>query len=141
MLSDSRIARIIQPNFHQSGAALPFGRGIGCDKREKALKQKITDFSRLIFPRIVPPISPVPRPRIVSGCSSGADSSLDNKHLFGRTALLPQRMKLHCIQLRASFRELLFGKTRHGQIHVVAAEQQMLADCDALQLKLAAPVQ
>src|SRR3954451_19477434 len=45
-------------------------------------------------------------------------------------------MKLDCIELRAFLSELLLGITRDREIHIISAEQQMLAHCHAFQLQL-----
>ena len=58
--------------------------------------------------------------------------------LLRDSALLPQRVELHRIQLRVLLRELRLDSARQREIHVVAAEQDVLADSDALKPKFAA---
>ena len=48
-------------------------------------------------------------------------------------------MQLHGIQLGPLRRQLLLQMTRQSEIHVVAAQQDVLAHRDALQLQFAAP--
>ncbi len=46
-------------------------------------------------------------------------------------------MELHRVQLLAELRELLLGVPGYREVHVVAAQKQVLADGDALELQLA----
>ena len=57
--------------------------------------------------------------------------------LFRSAALLPQRMKLHAIELRILRGKILVDVAGKGEIHVVAAQKNVFADRDTLQLKFA----
>ena len=57
---------------------------------------------------------------------------------FRDAALLPQRVELHRVELRVLLGELRLDSAREREIHVVAAEQDVLADGDALKAKFAA---
>ena len=86
---------------------------------------------------MVPPTRPVPRPRIVTGCSASVESGCEHAFLCD-SALLPQRIELHRIELRVLLGELRLDSTCEREIHVVAAEQDVFAYGDALKAKFAA---
>ena len=57
--------------------------------------------------------------------------------LFRDSALLPQRVELEGVELRAFLDELLMDGMGERQIHVVAAEQDVLADGETVEAQLA----
>ncbi len=84
------------------------------------------------FSLIVPPTRPVPRPRIVTGCSRFW-LPVSSSFSLAKPALLPERVQLHGVQFRALRRELLLQVAGQRQVDVVAAQQDVLAHGHALQ--------
>ena len=58
--------------------------------------------------------------------------------LFGDAALLPERVELHRVELGVFLGELRFDSAGEREVHVVAAEQDVLADGHTLEPKFAA---
>jgi hypothetical protein len=54
-----------------------------------------------------------------------------------QAALLPERVQLHGVELGALCGELLLQMTRQREVDVVAAQQDVLAHGDAIQLQIA----
>ena len=89
---------------------------------------------------MVPPTRPVPLPRIVTGCSFAFESG-SSSFSFAMPALAARaREAAELIELRALLGKPLRHHAGERQIHVVAAEQNMLADRDAFQRQFAALV-
>src|SRR6185295_1613619 len=63
---------------------------------------------------------------------------LGEEPLFRRTALPAQRLPLRQRQLRRPAPELLLDEHCEREVEIVSSEEQMLADCDALERQLAA---
>ena len=85
--------------------------------------------------RIEPPISFEPR----LGTTIGAVSSVGvaEQLLLGRAARVGERAQLPRVELRAGGGQLARDDVREREVHVVAAEQDVVADRDALQLEVA----
>ena len=85
---------------------------------------------------IVPPTRPVPLPRIVTGLLVGFRSRLEQLFL-GDAAIVPERVKLQAVELGSLLRQLAFDGAGQREIHVVAAEQDVLADGHAVERQFA----
>ena len=80
-------------------------------------------------------MSRVPLPRTVTGCASW--SGLREQRLLRDAALVPQRLQLPRVDAMAFALEALLHDAREGEVHVVAAEQDVIADRDALEREVA----
>ena len=82
---------------------------------------------------IVPPTRPVPRPRIVTACSLASLARVEQS-LLRDPALLPQRVAAASHRaLCPSLRSCAFEHAGQREVHVVAAEQDVLADRDTVE--------
>ena len=88
---------------------------------------------------MVPPIRLDPLPRIVTGTSSALESGSSSFSL-ARRQLLQSACSWKRIDLRASRGEICGYGVGQGQIDIVAAQQNVFADGDAIELQLAVAV-
>src|SRR5690349_15142070 len=105
MLCDGGIGRVIQAYFHERGTALTLRSSIGGNLREESFEEKIADFFACDL--------------TADGSTDQARAAAENgqrllfgrvrvagkQHLFCSTALLPQRMELHGVELGALLRK------------------------------------
>ena len=93
--------------------------------------------SAAALPLIVPPYharaAPQNRHRVLARFVAGFEQTL-----LRDPALLPQCVKLQRIELCAFRRKLLLEEARQGEIDIIAAEKDVLAHRNALELQLAA---
>ena len=85
---------------------------------------------------IVPPISRVPLPSTVTGRSRLR--RVGEQRLLRDAALVPQRLQLPGVDAMAFRFEPLLQHARQREVHVVAAEQDVIADRDPLEREIAA---
>ncbi len=88
---------------------------------------------------MVPPTRPVPRPRMVTGFLALLVAFVEQA-FFGEAALLPKRVQLHRVELGSLGGELLLEMTGEREVHVVAAQQDVLADGHAVELQFAVTI-
>src|SRR5882757_4125564 len=98
MLGDGRIARVVQADFHERGAAIALRRGGWFDDRKKTVDQDLANF--------------VARDFAADGSAHQARAAAENSQrmiggsavceqsFLGGAALLPERMKLQRVELR-----------------------------------------
>ena len=86
--------------------------------------------------RIEPPISLLPRPSSVTGCD--AERRIAEERFLREPRLVPQPVQLPRVDLVALLLEAHLQHAREGEVHVVAAEQDVLADRHPLEPQLAA---
>ena len=84
---------------------------------------------------IVPPISCEPRPSSVTGRS--VSGGVAEQRLLREPGLVPEAVQLPGVDLVPGALQPLLEQPRQRQIHVVAAEQDVLADGDALERQVA----
>ena len=87
---------------------------------------------------IVPPTRREPRPSSVIGRSRR--TGISEQRLLRDPRLVPQAVQLPRVHLVPLAFEPLLQQTRERQVHVVAAEQDVLADRDALEREIAVPL-
>ncbi len=113
-------------------AGISSDRDVGEESVDEHLRP---DRSRRSSPRSMPPISRVPLPSTVTGCASRAGSA--NSVSFATRRLVPQRLQLPGVDAVSLLLEPLLHQARERQIHVVAAEQDVIANRDALEREIA----
>ena len=84
---------------------------------------------------MVPPTSPVPLPRIVTGCSFAFEPGSSSFSLATRQ-LRPQRLVLPAVDPRALLRQSVRHHAGQREIDVVAAQQNVLAHRHAVQARV-----
>ncbi len=92
--------------------------------------------SRRSFALMVPPIRLEPLPRIVTGRFVGIRFGVEQL-FFGEAAVVPERLQLEAVDLRAVRGQIAGDGVGQREIDVVAAEQDVFADGDAFQLQFA----
>ena len=95
-----------------------------------------TSSSRVSSVEIEPPTRRVPRPRMVTGWALTRAPSKSRS--LADPALVPELLELPRVDAVAGALELLLQPSRERQIHVVAAQQDVLAHGDAAQRERAA---
>ena len=84
---------------------------------------------------MAPPISLLPRPSSVTGCAPSG--RVAEERFLREPRLVPQPVQLPGVDSVPLLLEPLLQHARQREIHVVAAEQDVLADGDALEAQLA----
>ena len=85
--------------------------------------------------RIVPPISLLPRPSSVTGCAR--ERRVAEELLLRHAGLMPQPVQLPGVEPVPLLLEPRLQHAREREVHVVAAEQDVIADGHALEPQLA----
>ena len=132
MARDRRIGGVGQAELLEAGARALGRRGVGGDAREEAVEHQLLDLGARRARRAARRRSACePRPATVMVHERARPSSREQP-LLGDAAGLHQRWKA-CGSSRAAAAEPRLDAARERQIHVVAAEQQVIADRGALE--------
>ena len=135
MTSDRRICRVRQSELLKPGKAATRRHLIGRDDGKESVPQDGVEIlaSKLPTDRATDQA----RAFAEDGYRVGTLPSLREQRFLRDAALVPQRVQLPRIQMVPLFHEALLHDTCEREIHVVATEQNVIADCDTLQRKVA----
>ena len=128
---DRGIGGIGQAQLLQADPARPLGPRIRADHREEALDQRVDQ----LVARELGGDRAADQPRAPAqyGDGLGLDASPLEEPLLADPALVPELLELPRVDAVAGALELLLQPSRERQIHVVAAQQDVLAHGDAAQ--------
>ena len=117
-----------RPISRKPDARCRAGRSVGWQCGKKPSTSSSLTSRRSTSTETVPPISLRPRPRTEIACVSGPSGR--QQRFLGRAAGMPQGDRLPGVELHALFGEPAGDVMGQGQVHVVAAHQQVIADGD-----------
>ena len=135
MARDRRVLGVGQTELRERGARAAERACVGLDQREKALEQDALE----IFARELGVEGPADQLGAATRDGDGRAREVEvAEQLFlGNARGLREGGGLHRVERAAVFLQLRAQPVREREIHVVAAEQDVLTDCDALEGQLA----
>src|SRR5262249_20275281 len=126
MSRDRRIGRVRQPQFLETGLAAARRHVVRADDREEAIDQHLLEIGS---PKLATNRA-ADEPRSLPEHRHGVRLAIRvrEERFFRRSTLMPERLQLPSVDSVALGFEALLNKPRQGKVHVVAAEEDVIAD-------------